>query len=189
MRALKPASADELRALHSPMVSFSLQMKEKNRVLQAFLSHRMYRHERVLAMVDSRIYRGEAPVRTSAFPAAANPLRWTGLAEVSDSYVMLQVGLPDDFDPTRGRDFFKAVQSPAMQAAARTHPFRVFLDFSAFPLWRTMPAVEPETATRVDVLDLRFGNPDQPGFNATAVVDASNHVLSAGFGFGRIQPK
>ena len=34
-----------------PVVAFSAQMKEKNRVLQAFLSHRMYRHERVLAIM------------------------------------------------------------------------------------------------------------------------------------------
>jgi dGTPase len=34
------------------MVTFSAQMREKNRVLQAFLSHRMYRHERVLAIME-----------------------------------------------------------------------------------------------------------------------------------------
>ena len=34
-----------------PVVAFSAQMKEKNRVLQAFLSQRMYRHERVLAIM------------------------------------------------------------------------------------------------------------------------------------------
>jgi inner membrane protein len=146
-------------------------------------------HERVLAMLNSRVYRAEAPLRTAAFPNMANPLRWTGLVELSDAYVMLPVGLPDDFDPTRGRAFFKAARSPATEAAANSRAFRVFLDFSAFPLWRTTPAGEPETATRVDVFDLRFGNPDQPGFNASAIVDVSNRVLSAGFSFGRVEPR
>lgn len=146
-------------------------------------------HERVLAMLNSRVYRAEVPIRVAAFPNVGNPLRWTGLVEVSDAYVMLPIGLPDDFDPTRGREFFKAKRSPAMEAAAKTPAFRVFLDFSAFPVWRTRPAVEPETATRVDVLDLRFGNPGQPGFNASAIVDASNRVLSAGFSFGSVKPR
>ncbi len=146
-------------------------------------------HERALAMLDARVYRAEAPVRTAAFPGPANPFRWTGLVELSDAYLVFPVGLPDDFDPTRGRALFKAPRSAATQAAAETRPFRVFLDFSAFALWQTAPAVEPETATRVDVLDLRFGNPDQPGFNASAVVDASNRVFNAQFGFGRLQPK
>jgi dGTPase len=52
LKAFKPASADEVRALRMPIVSFSAQMREKNRVLQAFLSHRMYRHERVLAIME-----------------------------------------------------------------------------------------------------------------------------------------
>ena len=50
LRAFKPASVEEIRQLRTPMVTFSAQMREKNRVLQAFLSHRMYRHERVLAI-------------------------------------------------------------------------------------------------------------------------------------------
>jgi dGTPase len=52
LRAFKPASVEEIRHLRTPMVTFSAQMAEKNRVLQAFLSHRMYRHERVLAIME-----------------------------------------------------------------------------------------------------------------------------------------
>jgi dGTPase len=48
----KPLSADAVRAQGDPLVAFSLQMRENNRVLQAFLSKRMYRHERVLAITD-----------------------------------------------------------------------------------------------------------------------------------------
>jgi dGTPase len=47
-----PTSADTVRALKMPLVSFSAQMQENNRVLQAFLSQRMYRNERVLAITD-----------------------------------------------------------------------------------------------------------------------------------------
>lgn len=50
--AFKPATVEEIRALRTPVVSFGAQMIEKNRVLQSFLSHRMYRHERVLAIMQ-----------------------------------------------------------------------------------------------------------------------------------------
>jgi dGTPase len=46
-----PSSADAVRALGEPLVVFSAQMREKNRVLQFFLSEHMYRHERVLAIM------------------------------------------------------------------------------------------------------------------------------------------
>jgi dGTPase len=52
LRAFKPASVEDIRQLRTPMVTFGAQMTEKNRVLQAFLSHRMYRHERVLAIME-----------------------------------------------------------------------------------------------------------------------------------------
>jgi dGTPase len=48
----KPKSADAVRALGEPLVAFSTQMRENNRVLQSFLSRRMYRHERVIAITD-----------------------------------------------------------------------------------------------------------------------------------------
>ena len=49
---LKPASADAVRALGQPLVGFGEQMRENNRVLQSFLSLRMYRHERVLEIME-----------------------------------------------------------------------------------------------------------------------------------------
>jgi dGTPase len=52
LQALNPASVEEIRSLRMPVITFGAQMKEKNRVLQAFLSHRMYRHQRVLAIME-----------------------------------------------------------------------------------------------------------------------------------------
>jgi dGTPase len=45
-------SGDEVRAQKRPMVRFAAQMAENNRVLQAFLSTRMYRHARVLEIME-----------------------------------------------------------------------------------------------------------------------------------------
>lgn len=45
-------SADAVRALHKPLITFSAQMHENNKVLQGFLSQSMYRHARVLEIMD-----------------------------------------------------------------------------------------------------------------------------------------
>lgn len=45
-------STDDVRSQKRAMAQFGTQMAENNRVLQAFLSLRMYRHERVLEIMD-----------------------------------------------------------------------------------------------------------------------------------------
>ena len=46
-KRLQPKSAQAVRELGQVLVSFSEQMREKNRVLQSFLTERMYHHQRV----------------------------------------------------------------------------------------------------------------------------------------------
>ncbi len=52
----KLTSAEDVRCLGAPLVVFSPQMAEKNRVLQSFLARKMYRHARV-AEIMSRAQR------------------------------------------------------------------------------------------------------------------------------------
>ena len=52
----KPGSAAEVRALASPLVAFSAEMREHDRTLKKFLFERMYRHHRVNRM-SSRAHR------------------------------------------------------------------------------------------------------------------------------------
>ena len=47
VKKAQPKSAQAVRELAAPLVGFGGQMREKNRVLQSFLSQRMYQHERV----------------------------------------------------------------------------------------------------------------------------------------------
>ena len=158
-------------------------------ILSVYEFGRYLAHERALALLNTRIYDGAVPTTTAAFPSPGNPLRWQGLVELPNAYVLLPIQLTTDFDPTAGREYYKAHPTPALDAARRTRTFRIFLDFSAFPLWRITPSVEAEGASRVEALDLRFGDPDEPGFNAVAIVSASGSVLSSAFGFGRVQPR
>ena len=51
-KAFKPKSAADVRALGRQLSCFSAQMREKNRMLQAFLNERMYRNERVEQIME-----------------------------------------------------------------------------------------------------------------------------------------
>jgi hypothetical protein len=99
------------------------------------------------------------------------------------------VDLLRGFDPSAGHLFYKPESSPAIDSARRNLVFQRFLEFSEYPFWQVSPAEQVEGGTRVEVMDLRFGDPQSPGFVATAIVDAHEKVLRAGFDFGRAQPR
>lgn len=141
-------------------------------------------HARAVATLDSRLYRGEIPARVLAEPGS-NPLVWRGVVETREFYLVSDVDVTEDFNPERGSIFYKAAPDPAIQAARRTKPFQTFLQFNQFPLWKVAPAEEPENARRVELFDMRFGSPNQPGFMAGALIGGSGEVLSASFQFGR----
>ena len=48
---LKPASADDVRKLGEPLIVFSAQMRENNRILKQFLTAHMYRHPKVMEVM------------------------------------------------------------------------------------------------------------------------------------------
>ncbi len=81
----RPQSVDDVRSLGEWFVCFGSQMREKNRVLQSFLSDRMYHHERVEAIMD----RARRVVRDlfGAYMADAGllPASWRGSAVKDDT--------------------------------------------------------------------------------------------------------
>ena len=144
-------------------------------------------HERAVAILHSRVYNGEPPKRVGAFPEFANPLRWNAVVELPDSYWVSSVNLLEEFDPTAGRVFFKSPLSPEIEAARATEPFRVFADFNQWQLWRSTPNPRAEGSHNVQLFDLRFGNPVDPGFVAEANVVSGKRVEDAEFRFGRLR--
>jgi len=120
---------------------------------------------------------------------AANPLLWRGIVETSEFYAVEDVDLAGEFDPARAEIFRKPASNPAIDAASRTETFRRFLEFSQYPLWRVSPAPDPENGRSVELLDMRFGTPLDPGFMASAVVDSQLRVRSPSFSFGTARPR
>ena len=55
----------------------------------------------------------------------------------------------------------------------------------AVPIWVTDPAQDYEHATRVQLIDMRFGTPSAPGFEAIATVNDRNQVVDSVLTFGQ----
>jgi hypothetical protein len=137
-------------------------------------------HERAVAMLDSRLYQGQAPLRVGAFPALGNPFRWIGVVEGRGFFQVLpDLNLQEEFDPSAGSVYYKPESRPEIDKARDTDTFRDFLEFSQWTLWRVAPVSDPENGVQVEAQDLRFGSPEQSHFTAKAVFDGSGRLLSS----------
>ncbi|HTB15108.1 MAG TPA: metal-dependent hydrolase [Bryobacteraceae bacterium] len=147
--------------------------------LLAYEGGRIAAHRRALAVMGARLYNGKQANRLSAIPNRWTPFEWRGVAE-GDGYVVdVPVDLNTEFDPSEGRIDYS---SPANEAALKTRPFEVFSKFDQLPFWKVEKL--PDNAAQVQLIDLRFGTPERPGFAATAILDASGVVRESRFGFG-----
>ena len=146
-------------------------------------------HARAVSTLESRVYAGAAPRRVAAIPGPVSLFQWRGIAETPEMSSIVSVNLLGDFDPGAGRNFYKPEPSPAIQSARRTPVFEEFLRFSQYPFWQVTPSGQAEGETRVEAMDLRFGDPHSPAFVATALVDANQRVIRAWFQFSRATPR
>jgi inner membrane protein len=150
-------------------------------LLAIYAGARFLLHERALAVLDTRMWQGRAPVRVAAFPSMANPMSWTGIVELPDAWILVPVRLTGNAEPGDETMFYK---SPPHQAASRTPAFAAFLRFSQFPVWRALPAPGSDGSRVVEACDLRFGVPGEGRFAAVAKVSESGIVLESRFQFG-----
>jgi inner membrane protein len=138
-------------------------------------------HERALAVMGAHLYNGSVARRLTAVPNRFNPFYWRGIVEGDGFVTMVPVDLTSDFDPRSGRLDYPAPPSPAIDAARRALVFQVFGRFDQLPYWKTTPVAD---GTLVQLIDLRFGTPERPGFQASAEVNAAGEVLRPTFTFG-----
>jgi len=148
--------------------------------LLAYEGGRWIAHDRALRVMAGQVYEGAPPRRVTALPDAVNPVAWRGVVEGDGFAMILPVNLVGTYDPGAGRLYREAPHISAMDAALGTRPFQVLRGFSQLPFWKVTPMAE---GLRVELIDLRFGSPDMPGFVAVAaIVDPMGKVLRSGFG-------
>lgn len=146
-------------------------------------------HGRAVASLGARMYDGSVPLRVAAMPDAVSPLKWRGIVETPESYVIQDLNEALDPGSAHGTVFHKPDPEPAIDAARRTATFQNFLRFSQYPLWRVTPYPPVENSKLVEAFDLRFGTPLAPGFVARAVVDSHMQVVESSFQFGGVRPR
>ncbi len=137
-------------------------------------------HERAISMMEERLYRGAPPERVSAFPAQFNfsPLVWHGIAEGEGILYDLRVDVTRPLFITSDKMRRTVDDDPAIDAVRKAREFQVFEKFDQLPFWKL---TKEQDATRVELLDLRFGSIDIPTFRATALVESSGEVLDPRF--------
>jgi inner membrane protein len=140
-------------------------------------------HGRAVAVLDSRLYGGEAPVRVAVIPSAYNPFQWGGIVETAEAYWIHETNLLRRFDPDDGSRFFKPVMAEPIARAGNAPGVREFVDFAQFPLWKMEPAADPEDGFRVTVTDMRFSRRPFSRFVAFAVLDSRLNVVRSRFLF------
>jgi inner membrane protein len=137
-------------------------------------------HERAIHTLASHIYNGALPSSITATPHRVNPLRWKGIVEAEGFVEILPVDLGSEFDPGAGRVDYPPDKSPAIDAAKKTRPFEVFGKFVQLPFWKLTPEAD---GLLVELMDLRFGTPQHPGFAATGLYDTTGRIRGAEFHF------
>jgi len=147
----------------------------------AYDGGRWLAHDRAVSIVDAYTYRGAPAERVSAFPVRFTIMRWRAVVEGNGFIYEVPIDLSRDFDAAGGHTEYPAISSPAIDAAKTTRTFQVFGSFDQLPFWTLLPV---EDTLRVELLDLRFGSVQHPGFEAVAFVEPDHRIARAYFSFG-----
>lgn len=146
-------------------------------------------HERAVETVASHLYEGRTPRRVEAYPHFANPWSWNTVVDTGDAYVIQHISLLGVYDPTGGKVYYQTKASAALDAARATDTVRRYLRFAQTVFWRVTPVEKPEGGVQVEAFDLRFGDPAEPRFIATVILDAAQRVVEEHYSFGMLRPR
>ena len=144
-----------------------------------FIAGRALAHQRAVALLDSREYRGQTPVGVAAFPKPSNPLLWSGVVETDNAVINIEVPLGPGmkFDPDAADAHFKPEPSLALKNAVASSAAAEFLNFARFPL----ASVAPEgDGFQVRVRDMRFATEAAGRRGIIAVIDLNAQSLVVG---------
>ena len=122
-----------------------------------FIGARAVAHQRVLALLDSREYLGQAPRVVAALPSSWNPLLWSGVVETDNAFFNVDVSLAPGqrFDPESANARYKPEPSLTLKNAAASPAAMEFINYARFPA----ASVEPKgDGFEVRLRDLRFAS-------------------------------
>jgi inner membrane protein len=139
---------------------------------------------RAIEHFEGHTYENEPVIQVVALPSSGNPFAWTVILRTRSAYRITAVNLLQPDIDTGERAFYFPGAPEAVEAAARTEPFRYFRYFARFPVWSVQPVTDSkQQGTRVELTDLRFGAPGEGSFHCVALLDNARRVLWSRFGY------
>jgi inner membrane protein len=140
------------------------------------IAGRAFAHQRAIALLDSRDYRGQTPLVVAAFPRPSNPLLWSGDVETDNAVINLEVPLGPgrEFDPESADVHFKPESSVTLRNAVSSPAAIEFLNFARFPLASIQPAGD---GFQVRLRDMRFATEIPGRRGVIAVIDLNAQSL------------
>ena len=118
-------------------------------------------------------------------PAAVNPFRWRGIVATKISFLQYDLNTLTQLNTESADKFFRIPTSETTAAPRATREFNYFLYFARFPIWSIQPvALSDGTGKRVELTDLRFGEPGKGSFHCVAVEDTQGKVIASWFTYG-----
>jgi inner membrane protein len=142
-------------------------------------------HNRAVMQLESRLYQGMTPEGAAALPTSVNPFRWRGIVTTEAAYLQFDLNTLAQLNTDSAERFFRIPTSDVTAAPRRTPEFAYFLYFARFPVWSEQPvALNDGTGTRIELTDLRFGQPGSGSFHCIAVESPEGKVLASWFTYG-----
>ena len=143
------------------------------------IAGRAFSHQRAIALLDSRDYRGQTPLEVAALPRPSNPFLWSGVVETDNAIFNLEVPLGPgrEFDPELADVHFKPEPSLTLKNAVSSSAAIEFLNFARFPL----ASVQHEgDGFQVRLRDMRFASELAGRRGVIAVIDLNAQSLVIG---------
>jgi membrane-bound metal-dependent hydrolase YbcI (DUF457 family) len=100
-----------------------------------YIGGRFILHGNVVAMMESRTYRGELPRKVAAFAESGSPAHWRGIVETDRALHNFDLDLAraSSFNSDSSLVSYKPETSPPLEAARNTEVARRFLQAARFP--------------------------------------------------------
>lgn len=146
---------------------------------------RYYLHQRAVAQLEARLHSSEPPIQVAALPTAINPFLWRGIAVTGTTFLQFTVNTLGPPNIEGSPPVFRVPMSESLANARRTPQFGYFSYFARFPVWSVQPiTLKQGTGKRIELTDLRFGEPGRGDFHCVAVEGPSGQILGSWFTFG-----
>jgi inner membrane protein len=144
-------------------------------LLLIYVGARAGLHSRAVDELNSREYRGAAPLDAGAFPSALSPFAWRGVVSTDNAIDVVEISLLPGagFDPDRAVAHYKPEDSAALGAAQNTAAAITFLRYARFPLANLERGDE---GYRFTLRDMRFAASDRGADNIVVRVELSGDL-------------